>query len=231
MTQAIHRTPPASASLAAGALTGIDLLGRCLALATLLFAGPLGAAAVPALAVFCLMSAFGTVVSLPPRGSGTLALATVQLAPVAVLSPAIAALAEGAAQGAMPPGDALVTGMAILGMGTLACGAAMALFAAFDLGRMVRLMPYPVTAGFMAASGALLVIAGARLALGTALAVAGIGATVVATTAVAQDGKVVNVYNWAEYTAPDTSPASRRKPAFASATTCMTPTIRCRPSC
>ena len=52
---------------------------------------------------------------------------------------------------------------------------------------------------------------GARLALGTALAVAGTGAAVVWTTAQAQDGKVVNVYNWAEYTAPDTIPGFEKE--------------------
>lgn len=165
MTRATFGLSQAGAALAAGGITGIDLLGRCLALATLLFAGPLAAAVVPALAMFCLMAVAGTLMSLSRRRSGPMALAAIQLAPVAVLSPAITAVAERAASGAIPTGDALVTGMAILGTGTLACGAAMALFATFDLGRMVRMMPYPVTAGFMAASGALLVIAGARLAL------------------------------------------------------------------
>lgn len=165
MTRATSGLSRAGAALAAGGISGIDQLGRCLALATLLFAGPLAAAVVPALAMFCLMAVAGTLLSLSRRRSGPMTLAAVQLAPVAVLSPAIAAVAERAASGAIPTGDALVTGMAILGTGTLACGAAMALFATFDLGRMVRMMPYPVTAGFMAASGALLVVAGARLAL------------------------------------------------------------------
>ncbi len=185
MTPSARHAPPAAASLAAGAIIGIDLLGRCLALATLLFAGPLEAAVVPALALFCVMSAVGTILSLSRRRTGDLALATIQLAPVAVLIPAIAGLANHAAAGSIATGDALVTGMAILGTGTLACGVAMALFAAFDLGRMVRLMPYPVTAGFMAASGALLVIAGVRLAMGPLFAAGagGPGALAVASPA------------------------------------------------
>lgn len=50
--------------------------------------------------------------------------------------------------------------------------------------------------------------AGARLALGVTLAAAAGGGAI---PAQAQDGKVVNVYNWAEYTAPDTIPGFEKQ--------------------
>ncbi|VEB42325.1 putrescine transporter subunit: periplasmic-binding component of ABC superfamily [Chromobacterium violaceum] len=43
--------------------------------------------------------------------------------------------------------------------------------------------------------------------------------------------KVLNVYNWSDYIAKTTIPASRSRPGSRSSTTSTTATTRCRPRC
>ena len=75
---------------------------------------------------------------------------SVQIAPVAVLVPAIAVVGEAAGAFGV---------FALLGVTSLVTGTAMLLIARLSLARLVRMMPYPVASGFLAASGALLVMA------------------------------------------------------------------------
>jgi SulP family sulfate permease len=57
--------------------------------------------------------------------------------------------------------------MAALVAGTLVVGMALYLLGNLEAGRWIRFVPYPVIAGFMAASGWLLAVGGIRLAIGT----------------------------------------------------------------
>ena len=65
--------------------------------------------------------------------------------------------------------EAPVTVMVALIAGTLITGVALYLLGVLKAGRWIRFVPYPVIAGFMAASGWLLASGGIRLATGTRL--------------------------------------------------------------
>lgn len=86
---------------------------------------------------------------------------TVQNAPIAVLIAAL--LATIAAEPS--PDAALATVLAIMGCTALLTGAAMLVLSWLDFGRIVNFMPYPVSAGFLAGTGALLVVTAARSAI------------------------------------------------------------------
>jgi SulP family sulfate permease len=63
--------------------------------------------------------------------------------------------------------DAPATVMFVLIAGTLITGVTLYLFGLFKAGRWIRFVPYPVIAGFMAASGGLLAVGGIRIVTGT----------------------------------------------------------------
>jgi SulP family sulfate permease len=63
--------------------------------------------------------------------------------------------------------DAPATVIFALIAGTLITGATLYLFGVFKAGRWIRFVPYPVIAGFMAASGGLLATGGIRIVTGT----------------------------------------------------------------
>ena len=63
--------------------------------------------------------------------------------------------------------DVPATVMFVLIAGTLITGVTLYLFGVFKAGRWIRFVPYPVIAGFMAASGGLLAVGGIRIVTGT----------------------------------------------------------------
>ncbi|HCQ65981.1 MAG TPA: hypothetical protein DIU07_12885 [Rhodobacteraceae bacterium] len=161
----------------AGLVVGFDNFGRAIALVTLIFTGGLAAGTALATSVFLLAGAVGTLSLILRRDFVGPVFSSVQNAPVAILMPVILAVA------AMPGSDSerVATVFAVLGGTAVLTGIAMIAVAQFNLGRIVRLMPFPVAAGYLAASGALLIVSAADLVcagpgwLGSALQSGGAG--------------------------------------------------------
>lgn len=146
----------------AGIISGIDNVGFSIALASLMFAGPLGgglgiAASAAMLATAMLGVALGAASGL--RGN----VAHVQDIGVAVLAPALATMAM---TPGLAPESAIATAFAIVAVSSLATGALMFLTGQLGLGRLVRFFPQTVVAGFLAGTGWLLVASGIAVAAG-----------------------------------------------------------------
>jgi SulP family sulfate permease len=154
----------------AGLVLGFDNLSRAIALASLVFTGALAAGAPYATAVFLLSGILGTGSLMLGRYFVGPAFANVQNATVAILLPSIIALTAG-------PEAKVATVFAILGITAVLTGAAMVAVAALNLARFVQLVPFPVSSGYLAASGALLVISAVRMTCegGTCLPAGGAG--------------------------------------------------------
>jgi SulP family sulfate permease len=136
-----------------GVLAGIDNLAASLAIASLIFAGPLSAGL--GLGVGVIMvggAALALVVAL--RSTLPNSVALVQESTVAILA---AAVATATATVAGPAEAKIATAVAILGVSSLATGALFWITGRLKLGGLARFMPYPVVAGFLAGSGWLLV--------------------------------------------------------------------------
>lgn len=143
----------------AGLILGFDSLAHSVALTTLLFASGLAIGAQLGLSIFLLAGLVGTLsLTLGRFFLGTV-FSNAQMAPVAVLMPVIFII-----QQAQVPADVKVlTALAVLGLTSVIAGVLMILMSVFDLGRIVRVIPYSVTAGYLAASGALLAVSAAKL--------------------------------------------------------------------
>ncbi len=144
----------------AGIVAGIHEVGFSIALAALMFAGPLAgglgiAASAALLATAILGLALGAKSGL--RGN----LGHVQDIGVAVLAPALAAMAT---TGTLAPETAVATAFAIVAVSSLATGALMYVTGRLGLGRMVRFFPQTVVAGFLAGTGWLLLVSGIAVA-------------------------------------------------------------------
>ncbi|SFP94411.1 cyclic nucleotide-binding domain-containing protein [Tranquillimonas alkanivorans] len=143
------------AGLAAGIVIGLNQIGSAVALSTLVFSGPASSGGTTGAALFLFAGLVGTAAVLLARDSPKLVFVGTHIAPVAVLMPAIVAATEASASP--------VAVFTLLGLTALVAGTAMILLSVFDLGRIVRLMPYPVATGFLASTGLLLMIAAVRL--------------------------------------------------------------------
>ena len=150
-----HRTESGSLLAAAtvGVIAGIDNIAVGLAIAALLFSGTLSAGL--GIGVGTVLLAATLLALIIALGSGLRnAVALVQESSVAVLAATLATTV------ATMPGTAaerIPTALAVIGVSTVFTGLALWLTGALRLGRFVRLLPYPVVAGFVAASGWLLV--------------------------------------------------------------------------
>lgn len=136
-----------------GVVFGLDNLSHAVAVSSLVFAGSLAAGAALGTAVFMLAAIVGTAtLMLRPWYVGP-AYSNVQNASLAVLIPLVFVI------GSFELGteEKVANVFALLGLTTLLTGIVMVAMSLFDLGRLVRLMPYSVTAGYLAAAGALLV--------------------------------------------------------------------------
>jgi SulP family sulfate permease len=146
-------TPAIGKSLLLGGLLGVDTIGHCVALATLAFAGPLAFALGYGTMLILLSSAVVSLVlawrSVFPGAAGIAEDTT-----IAILAPAMV-LAAGSVTGT--PEERLATGVAVMGISTLLSGVGLYLIGRFNLGRIARIMPFPVAAGFLAGSGWLLI--------------------------------------------------------------------------
>jgi SulP family sulfate permease len=165
-TEASERTvqagPGVLRSAGIGAILAIDSIGHCIALATICFAATLPAGLGPATAAMLLATALTTLM-LTLRSGFPVVVAIAQDTPVAILAPAVA-MAAISAQG--PQEAQVVTAMAVIGVSALLSGVVFWVVGRLGLGRVVRLFPYPVAAGFLAASGGILVVAAIRILTG-----------------------------------------------------------------
>ncbi len=153
-----------------GVVAGLDNIGSSLAIASLLFAGPLVAGLGVAVSVMFLGGAvLAFVVAL--RSSQPNSVALVQESTIAILAVALATMATSLD---ISPEAKIATALAILGVSSLATGALFWIIGRLGLGRVVRFLPYPVVAGFLAGTGWLLVNGAATMLTG-----AGIGPTMI----------------------------------------------------
>ena len=144
-----HWLPP----LLVGVIAGIDNIGGGLATALLLFAGPLAAGLGHGVGVVLLG---GTVLALIVawRSNQQNSIAIVQKSTIAILATAMTTMAV---QLDAPIEVKVATALAILGASSIATGGLFWITGKLGLGRLVRFLPYPVMAGFLAGSGWLLV--------------------------------------------------------------------------
>jgi len=137
-----------------GLVAGVDGLGTSIAFAALVFSGNLAAgfgAGVSVMILSCVILAL--YVALRSRLSASVA--QVQETSIAILASTVAT-ATGSMMTA-DPGEKIATAFAILAVSTLATGAIFYLAGRFRFGALVRFLPYPVVAGFLAGSGWLLI--------------------------------------------------------------------------
>lgn len=147
-----------------GLVTPVVIITATLSYAAMIFSGPL----VPALPVgigYGLVSAGVMAIVFAFGSSMPFAIAGPDSKIVAVLATLAAVVAADVRRRGHVP-DVAATVMFVLVAGTLLTGLLLYLFGLFQMGRWIRFVPYPVVAGFMAASGGLLVIGGVRLVSG-----------------------------------------------------------------
>ncbi|MGD9478611.1 SulP family inorganic anion transporter [Shinella sp. G-2] len=145
-----------------GLIAGIDGLGTSVAFAALIFSGALAQGFATGVSVMLLSSVvFAAYVSLRSRYAASVA--QVQETTIAILASAVAAATMGAAGGE----EKIATAFAILAASTMATGVFFYLSGQFRFGALVRFLPYPVVAGFLAGSGWLL-IEGSLMMIGDA---------------------------------------------------------------
>jgi SulP family sulfate permease len=136
-----------------GLIAGIDNLGASLAFAALLFPGALSAGLGMGVGVLLLSGVvLALVIALRSQNPNTIAM--VQETSIAILAAATIGVT-----GAMdaPTENRIATVFAILGTSTVLSGALLWGFGRARLGALVRFLPYPVVAGFLAGSGWLLI--------------------------------------------------------------------------
>ncbi len=146
-----------------GLLAGVDNIAASLAIASLLFAGPLSAGLGVGVGIVLVGGAIlALVVAL--RSTLPNSVALVQESSVAILAVAII----GATAPLTGPAEVRVaTAVAVLGVSTLATGALFWITGRLKLGGLARFLPYPVVAGFLAGSGWLLVDGAAVMMTGS----------------------------------------------------------------
>lgn len=150
----------------AGVVASLVLLAHCLSFSALIFAGSVSAGLPMALwgfmaatAIVTLLSAFRT--TLPPVLAGP-------RNPVAAVMAVLAStIAAAGAERALPPDEIAHHILVALSIATLFTAAVVWALGRYRLGQAVRFVPYPVVGGFLAASGALLVVGGIKLSAGT----------------------------------------------------------------
>lgn len=146
-----------------GLFAGVDTLGSGIAFATLLFPGALAAGLGTGVGIILVSAAILSLI-LAWRSTCPNGIPLVQETSIAILASAIAGLLP--ALTALPPEARTNTVLAILGVSTAMTGLLFWLFGRLRLGALVRFLPYPVIAGFLAGSGWLLVEGGLMMITG-----------------------------------------------------------------
>jgi sulfate permease, SulP family len=149
-----------------GAILGVDAVGHCIALATLCFAGTLSAGL--GLGAFLFLASSVVIAVVLAFGSGfKVALGLSQDTSIAILAPAALAAATAAAAAGGDGTAQIATAVAVIASAAVLSGLAFLTVGLLGLGSIVRLVPYPVAAGFLASSGWLLVAAALMIVSGT----------------------------------------------------------------
>ena len=149
-----HRLFPLREAMLGGVL-GVDAICLGVALATLCFSGKLVGGLGLATAAFLASSALMTFV-LVAFSAFRNAVGLTQDTSIAILAP-VAAMAAATTTMSGETGQ-IATAFAVIGTATIVSGFVFVLVGVLGLGRIVRLVPYPVAAGFLASSGWLLVL-------------------------------------------------------------------------
>jgi sulfate permease, SulP family len=139
------------AVMAAG-IVGFDLVGRAIALSTVIFTGILATDQAAGFALLILSSILGGLAVVIARGIPPSIIMSAQQAPLAALFPAFAVIAAHSAD----RDTALATTVALMGLTSGLTGVALLVLARFNLGKILRFLPYPVSVGFLASTGALM---------------------------------------------------------------------------
>jgi SulP family sulfate permease len=151
--------------LAVGGLMGLTLSLRIIALGALVFSGAFAGATEFGTGLMLAMTVAATAAIVVLRSAAGGAFATAQDSPIAVLMPVVLGL--GAVAGtALSAEAALATVLAVLGLTSVLTGAGMLLVSAFDRGRVARLIPYSVLAGYLGSAGVLLILSVLLVQLG-----------------------------------------------------------------
>lgn len=146
-----------------GLFAGVDTLGSGIAFATLLFPASLAAGLGTGVGVILVSAAVLSLV-LAWRSTCKTGIPLVQETSIAILAAAIAGLLPSLAL--LPPENRTYTILVILGTSTLLTGVLFWLSGRLGFGTLVRFLPYPVVAGFLAGSGWLLVEGGLMMITG-----------------------------------------------------------------
>ncbi|WP_054149187.1 SulP family inorganic anion transporter [Rhizobium sp. AAP116] len=144
-------------------IAGIDGLGTSIAFAALIFAGPLAAGFSMGVGVI-LMSSIVMALWIALRSRYPSSIGQVQEASIAILATAIATATLHL--DFAPEEVKVATAFAILGSSAVVTGVVFWLFGLCRFGRLVRFMPYPVIAGFLAGSGWLLIQGAVMMIIG-----------------------------------------------------------------
>ena len=164
----ISKNAAPASQISGGFLLGIDLAAESLALAALCFAGPLAAAQGLGTFVFLVATTIAALItSRLSRIPG--AISTVQDAAIAVLAAGMALAAKDAVETA-GVNAAILAAFCVMGLSTLLSGVALYALGQFRLARYARYLPFPVSCGFLAAAGLLLLISAIEIALDASFA-------------------------------------------------------------
>ncbi|MBI5520435.1 MAG: cyclic nucleotide-binding domain-containing protein [Desulfovibrio sp.] len=160
-------------ALSSGFVIGLLLIVVQLSLATFIFSGPLAQFA-PAAAGLTLFGTFVMCVVVALGSGFPSAVCVPEDASAAIMASVAAALASGMAASSADPRAAFVTVGAAMGLSTLATAVFFVVLGRFRLGNLIRYIPFPVVAGFLAGVGWLLVSGGFAIMVGIPLGFAGL---------------------------------------------------------
>ncbi len=158
----------------AGGVTSVVAVAYCLSFSALIFSGSVKAGLPAALWGFLVAAAAvtllaGAVTSLPAMLAGP------RNPAVAVMSVLAVTIADAARDSGLSEADAVRHVLIAIAIATVLAGTATWALGYFRLGQIVRFVPYPVVAGFLAASGVLLIAGGLRVARGQAVTLGDLG--------------------------------------------------------
>lgn len=160
--------PPLAAEVLAGIVASLVTIAHCLSFSALIFSGELRDGLAAGLWGFMLATALASlaaafITTLPPvlAGPRNPAIAVMSVMAAGIAAEIIAAGGTGA--------RAAQHVLAALSVATVLTGLVLWGLGAFRLGQIVRFVPYPVIAGFLAASGWLLITGGFKVATGRPL--------------------------------------------------------------
>ncbi|MBI9085005.1 MAG: SLC26A/SulP transporter family protein [Desulfobacterales bacterium] len=156
-------------NLVSGAVTAVLTIIESVSYAALIFSGAMAAHISTGIAVTLTAAAVaGLVMSMTSSYPGTIAVPQNKIAPIlALIAAAIAAtMPEGASDQ-----QTLLTVIAAVVVSSVAAGLFMTALGTFGLGGLIRFIPYPVIAGFLAGTGWLLLLGSIKAMTGTAVTV------------------------------------------------------------